>query len=229
MAPTKEDKENGLLRAMRPILGSKIVFKFDAKGNMLSCTSSAELVQQSQYTQIADQLVGEQWSRFRWSPVLFPHFGPIDVGQTWTVNQGLDAASLGRFDCTLNYTLDSFNGKAAKFSATGDMKLAPAKNERNDNQSPSDEAKQQKEKESKREANMSPENKEKAAKAKGDASPKNDAQVKNSTVNGVFSFDAAKRFTTSCEWNEKMTMWVNAAGIEVDRDTETTVRITRVD
>ena len=65
------DAKNELVKAkLRPVVGATLTFKFDA-GQRLSCSTDAELVKASQFTQVAEQLVSDQWGRMRWSTVFF--------------------------------------------------------------------------------------------------------------------------------------------------------------
>lgn len=204
-APDDSDRDNQLIRAMRPAIGAKVQFKFDGKGNLITCTTDAKLDKASPYSLIAEQVVGEQWAKFRWSSVFFPKngAGATNVGDKWTVTQSIETPSMGRFDSLLDFTLDAVSDKQADISAKGVLKLEPK---------PVTEA------EKKADAN-----------ADGKAVAKPPFDLKNSETSGNFNFNLATSMVTSAEWKEKVTLLVNAQGIEVSRESDTNVKISRTE
>lgn len=123
------DAGNELIKTMRPIVGSALTFKFDANGNLVSATSQNELVKVSQYTDIARQLVGEQWARVRWTGVFFPkpNNAPTNVGEKWESSYSLDAPAQNQFATKMTYSLDSANTKQAVITGKGKYELTPVK------------------------------------------------------------------------------------------------------
>ncbi len=128
-APDDSDSRNPLLKALRPIVGSTITLKFDQKGRAVECVTDAELVTQGQFTEFARQLVGEEWAKFRWAPVLFPkpERGDAKVGDVWPVDQSLDVQMMGKLQTNTQLRLESVSNGVAKLKGQGEFTLEPLK------------------------------------------------------------------------------------------------------
>lgn len=200
-APDDSDRDNQLIRSMRPIIGAKLQFKFDSKGNLITCSSDAKVDRGSVHAGIADQLVSEQWAKSRWAAVFFPKngLGSTNVGDKWSVTQSSESAAMGRFDSILEFTLDAVNEKQADISAKGELKLEPK-------------------------------SATEAEKKADDKTPaKAPLSLKDSQILGTLRLDLSKSVITSAEWKEKVTLLVNAQGLEISRASETGTKIERAE
>lgn len=128
-AREETDAQNPLIVALRPIVGVTVTFKFDEKGAVVECASDAELVRQSQFTEFANQLVGEEWAKFRWGPVFYPKAerGDAKVGDSWRVDQSLNVPMLGRLSTNMHLAVESIKDRDAKLAGTGEYTLEPSK------------------------------------------------------------------------------------------------------
>jgi len=121
------DAKNELVKALRPVVGATLTFKFDAQGNVLSCSTDAELVKASQFTQVAEQLVSDQWGRMRWSTVFFPKAGnsTVKAGETWKTSCPMTGAAIGKFQADMDYTVKSVSPKQTIVEMKGAFTMEP--------------------------------------------------------------------------------------------------------
>lgn len=131
--PDDSDTKNPLLMSLRPIVGATVTLKFDQKGALIEVATDAELVKKSQFTEFANQLVGEEWVKFRWAPVLFPkpEKGEVKVGDVWTYDQVLNAPFLGTLHTNLGLKLESIEKDAATLKGVGEFSFEPPKEDQN--------------------------------------------------------------------------------------------------
>ena len=105
-----------------------MTFKFDEQGAVVECASDAELVRQSQFTEFANQLVGEEWAKFRWGPVFYPKAerGDAKVGDSWRVDQSLNVPMLGRLSTNMHLAVE-IKDRDAKLAGRASTMLEPSK------------------------------------------------------------------------------------------------------
>jgi len=126
-----KDRNNAVLAAYRPIVGSITRIKIGPDGNFTSVQPDPGLNPQGIRGPLASmiqQLVGADGVRLRWSAILWVKDGrqPATVGQTWTNTDEVVFPAVGRFIYTTNNTLKSVKADVADIQFTGDVKLTGA-------------------------------------------------------------------------------------------------------